>query len=83
METTKASTAAFLEARTIAAGLGLKLRGGKSGSVSDGSIAASLGRPTLDGLGPDGGGIHAVDEHVLLPSLVERAALLAALFQKL
>jgi glutamate carboxypeptidase len=83
MEKTKASAAAFLEARAIGAELGLRLTGGKTGGSSDGSIAAGLGRPTLDGLGPDGDGIHAAHEHVLLPSLVERAALLAALFQKL
>jgi len=83
MEKTKASAAVFLEARSIAAGLGLKLAAGKSSGGSDGSIAAGLGRPTLDGLGPDGDGIHAAGEHVLLPSLVERAALLASFFQQL
>jgi glutamate carboxypeptidase len=83
MEKTKASTAAFLEARAIAAELGVRLTGGKTGGGSDGSIAAGIGRPTLDGLGPEGDGNHAAHEHVLLPSLVERAALLTALLQKL
>jgi glutamate carboxypeptidase len=35
--------------------------------------------PTLDGLGAIGNGAHAVDEHVVLASLPQRAALLAAL----
>jgi glutamate carboxypeptidase len=37
----------------------------------------------LDGLGPEGGGAHAVDEHVSLPSLVERTALIALLIAEL
>jgi glutamate carboxypeptidase len=83
MEKTKASAALFEEARTIAAGMGIRLTGGKTGGGSDASIAAGLGRPTLDGLGPDGDGIHAPHEHVLLPSLVERAAFITTLLQKL
>jgi glutamate carboxypeptidase len=35
--------------------------------------------PVLDGLGPDGGGAHAVTEHVLLASVPQRAHLLARL----
>jgi glutamate carboxypeptidase len=35
----------------------------------------------LDGLGPEGGGAHADDEHVLIESLTVRARLLAALLQ--
>jgi len=83
MERTKASAAFFEEAKTAAAEMGLSLTGGKTGGGSDASIAAGLGRPTLDGLGPDGDGIHAAHEHVLLPSLVERAAFLTLLLQKL
>ncbi len=83
MERTKASLALFAEAKSVAAELGLKLIGGKTGGGSDASIAAGLGKPTLDGLGPDGDGIHAAHEHVLLSSLVDRAALLTRLLQKL
>jgi glutamate carboxypeptidase len=35
--------------------------------------------PTLDGLGPEGGGAHADDEHVLVESMPRRAALIAGL----
>ncbi len=83
MEKTKASVRLFEEAKAIAADLGLALEGGKTGGGSDASIAAGLGVPTLDGLGPDGDGLHADDEHVLLPSLVERAALLVELLRRL
>ena len=83
MEKTRISEALFREARDVAVEMGFRLTGGKTGGGSDGSIAAGVGRAVLDGLGPDGNGIHAAHEHVLLPSLVERAALLTAFLQKL
>lgn len=83
MEKTKASARLFQDAKVIAADLGLALEGGKTGGGSDASIAAGLGVPTLDGLGPDGDGLHADHEHVLLPSLLQRAALLVELLRRL
>ncbi len=83
MEKTKASERLFVRAQGIAQGLGLVLKGGKTGGGSDASIAAGLGIPTLDGLGPDGEGLHAQHEHLLLPSLVERTALLTELLKDL
>jgi glutamate carboxypeptidase len=83
MEKTKASLELFGLACEIAARLGQTLTGGKTGGGSDASIASSLGIPTLDGLGPDGDGIHADHEHVLIPSFVERTALLTELLAKL
>lgn len=83
MEKTKASMELFARACEIAAGLGQTLKGGKTGGGSDASIASSLGIPTLDGLGPDGDGLHADHEHVLIPSFVERTALLTELLAKL
>ncbi|MGA2532042.1 MAG: M20 family metallopeptidase [Candidatus Aminicenantales bacterium] len=79
MEKTKASARLFEEARELASSIGQSLKGGKTGGGSDASIAAGLGIPTLDGLGPDGDGIHAAHEHILVSSLVERAALLTKL----
>jgi len=35
-----------------------------------------LGVPTLDGLGAEGGGAHALTEHILTSSLSKRTALL-------
>ncbi|MFD8331056.1 M20/M25/M40 family metallo-hydrolase [Streptomyces solisilvae] len=49
------------------------------GGGSDGNITASLGVPTLDGLGPDGGGAHARHEWVELTSVRDRTSLIAGL----
>lgn len=83
LERTPPQAALFARAKVIAAELGLTLKSGKTGGGSDASVAASAGRPALDGLGPDGDGIHAATEHLLLPSLVERTALLVELLTKL
>jgi glutamate carboxypeptidase len=83
LEKTKASEKLFVRAQEIAARLGLALKGGKTGGGSDASIAAGLGIPSLDGLGPDGDGLHAEHEHLLIPSLVERTALLTELLKDL
>ncbi|MBN1284826.1 MAG: M20 family metallopeptidase [Anaerolineae bacterium] len=50
---------------------------GSTGGGSDGNFTAALGVPTLDGMGPQGGGAHAVHEHVVVPGLARRAALMA------
>jgi glutamate carboxypeptidase len=47
-----------------------------TGGGSDGNLTAAMGVPTLDGLGVEGGGAHALNEHILTPSLTKRAALL-------
>ena len=47
------------------------------------AIILDLGLPTLDGLGADGDGAHALHEHVLIPSLPDRAALAAGLVARL
>lgn len=83
MEKTKASTQLFQRARAIAATLDMVLSEGRAGGGSDASIASSFGIPTLDGLGPDGDGMHAAHEHLLLPSFVQRAALLTELLRQL
>ena len=83
LEITRASMELFARVSDIAAGLGMTLKGGKTGGGSDGSVASAAGIPVLDGLGPDGNGIHAENEHVLISSLVERTALLTEIFTKL
>jgi glutamate carboxypeptidase len=83
LEKTKASERLFVRAQEIAGRVGLALKGGKTGGGSDASIAAGLGVPALDGLGPDGDGLHAESEHLLIPSLVERTALLTELLLNL
>jgi len=83
MERTPAIAALFGRARQIAGELGLELTEGSTGGGSDGNFTAALGVPTLDGLGVMGGGAHADDEHIVIDSLPQRAALLAALLQSL
>lgn len=83
MERTATIVALFERAQALAAKIGIELTQGETGGGSDGSFTAALGIPTLDGLGPDGGGPHALHEHVLIESLVPRAALLAQLVLKL
>ncbi|MEW5901807.1 MAG: M20/M25/M40 family metallo-hydrolase, partial [Acidobacteriota bacterium] len=83
MEKTKASAQLLQRAKKIAAAIGMQLTEGKTGGGSDASIASSLGVPTLDGLGPDGDGIHAEREHLLLSSLIERTALLTEMLRQL
>jgi glutamate carboxypeptidase len=70
-------------ARSIARDLGTDLPEGGTGGGSDGSIAAAVGAATLDGLGAQGGGAHAVDEHIVLDDLPFRLAFVASLFEKL
>ena len=50
---------------------------------SDGSFAAGLGVPTLDGLGARGDGPHTLTEHIVTQSLAERGRLMAALLATL
>lgn len=52
------------------------------GGASDGNLAAAAGAAVLDGLGPEGGGAHAADEHVTPGGLVRRVALLEALIAR-
>jgi glutamate carboxypeptidase len=80
MEPTPASRELFARARAVAAEAGLpELGEGSTGGASDANLVAALGVPTLDGFGPEGGGAHADDEHVLLGSMPGRAALIAGL----
>jgi len=79
MERTKDTARLFETARSIALQMGIDLREGSTGGASDGNFTSALGIPTLDGLGPVGGGAHAVDEWIEIESLPQRAALLAGL----
>lgn len=63
--------------------LGLKLEHEKSGGGSDGNLTAGIGIPSIDGLGPVGGNAHQESEYLYLPSLTERALLLANVIERL
>ena len=75
----KHSVALFLRAKSLAKQLGLSLGETAAGGGSDGNFTAALGIPTLDGLGAVGDGAHSAQEHVLVRTMPQRAALLAAL----
>jgi glutamate carboxypeptidase len=79
-----ASADLFARAQRLAQDLGLApLRGQPVGGGSDGNFTAGIGVPTLDGLGAVGDGAHARNEHVIVASMPERAALVAALIRDL
>ena len=73
----------FHEARSVANELGFKIAEASTGGGSDGNITASMGLPTLDGLGAVGLGAHAPNEHVVISELPRRVALLAGLLVRL
>jgi glutamate carboxypeptidase len=79
MERNELMRETFRRASAIAARIGFNLTEGASGGASDGNFSAALDVPTLDGLGALGDGAHALHEHVMIHSLPQRAALLAAL----
>ncbi len=71
----------FAQCKAIGERYGLTVREDGSGGGSDGNFTAHMGIPTLDGLGPQGDGLHALHEHVVLASLPRRATLLAAMLK--
>jgi glutamate carboxypeptidase len=75
--------ALYEHARGLAGELGFDLVGVKTGGGSDGNFTAALGVPTLDGLGADGKGAHAIDEQIYVSSLEPRTKLLLRLFETL
>jgi glutamate carboxypeptidase len=79
MQRTEGVAALYAKAQTVAENLGWKLEEASVGGGSDGNFTASLGIPTLDGLGAVGEGAHADHESVVISELPRRAALLAGL----
>jgi glutamate carboxypeptidase len=70
-------------ATSLASEMGFTLKETSTGGASDGNFTAALGVPTLDGLGPDGGGAHADSEHFLIDSWLQRTELLRRLIEAL
>jgi glutamate carboxypeptidase len=83
LERTPGVARLYEQARQVAASLGHELAEGGTGGGSDGNFTAALGIPTLDGLGPQGDGAHALHEHVVLADLPWRAAFLVSLLARL
>ncbi len=82
MERRSGVTGLYQQASEIAKKLGWKLEEASVGGGSDGNFTASLGIPTLDGLGGVGEGAHATHEFVTISELPRRAALLAELIER-
>lgn len=83
MERTVAIAELFAHARQCAHELGFTVEEASTGGGSDGNFTASLGLPTLDGLGMAGDGAHATHEHIIIDEFPRRVALLARLLETL
>ncbi len=83
MVRTERSRDLFSAACRLALEVGMSLEEGETGGGSDGCFSSALGVPTLDGLGVDGDGAHALHEHIQLAQLPPRTALLAKLIEGL
>ncbi len=70
-------------AREIAAEIGFELSCDSAGGGSDGNFTGAMGIPTLDSIGVRGNGLHTLNEHIEVASLVERARLMAGLLMRL
>ena len=81
LEPSEGSSKLFARARAVGQELGLDLREVSSGGGSDGNLVGAYGVPVLDGLGAEGHGAHAHDEHIHLASLPVRTSLLAGLLE--
>lgn len=77
LEVTPESAVLHSVVQDAARDLGFAVEGAATGAYSDGNIAASVGIPVVDGMGPVGGGTHSDHEYVELGTLPQRAALLA------
>jgi glutamate carboxypeptidase len=78
MEPSPRNQALWRLAQALGCRLGLELDQAAVGGASDGNLISQY-TATLDGLGAVGDGAHALHEHVLIPRMVERCALLVLL----
>lgn len=69
--------------RSVAAEVGFDLDHHSAGGGSDGNFTGAMGIPTIDSVGVRGKGLHTLDEHIFIDSLVERAKLMAGLLIRL
>ncbi|WP_303853360.1 M20/M25/M40 family metallo-hydrolase [Salinicola salarius] len=82
-EPNEATLALYGHAKAVADELGMSLPHSSSGGGSDGNFTGAMGLPTLDGLGLRGAGIHTLNEHIEVDSLIERSRLMAGLMARL
>ena len=81
MERNEQMLKTYAQVKAIGESIDLNIRETGSGGGSDGNFTAALGIPTIDGMGPDGEGIHAKHEQIYIRSLPRRAALMAAILR--
>lgn len=79
LEKTESVKHVFEIAKESALKLGIHLRDASTGAISDGNLTASLGIPTLDGLGPIGKGAHAIHEQINKNKINERLVFISCL----
>ncbi len=83
-QATPAMLALLNMAQTEGTALGLTIVAEGKGGVSDANTLMAAGIPTLDSLGPIGGGMHNLDrEYLRADSIALRGALLAGLLQRI
>ena len=82
MQKTESTARLVALAREIAAGLGFRVDDQATGGASDANTTAGMGVPTLDGLGPVGGGAHGPEEWLDVGSVIPRVSLLGALIAR-
>jgi len=82
-EPNDACKALYKHAAALAKDLGQPLEASMAGGGSDGNFTGAMGIATLDSLGVLGAGLHTLDEHIEVDSLVERGKLMAGLLATL
>jgi glutamate carboxypeptidase len=73
----------YERAREIAGMLDFDLGEASVGGASDGNFVGAMGVAVLDGLGIEGDGAHAANEHIVVDDIPLRGALLAGLIATL
>ncbi|MFZ1010714.1 MAG: M20 family metallopeptidase [Candidatus Sulfotelmatobacter sp.] len=81
MERTPGVAKLYKKAQEVASQFGWNLEEAAVGGGSDGNFTASIGIPTLDGLGAVGEGAHAIHEYIVISELPRRALLLAGMIE--
>ena len=83
LERTEKVQRLYLKARQIAGLLDFDLGEASVGGASDGNFVGAMGVAVLDGLGIEGDGAHAANEHIVVDDIPFRGALLAGLIASL
>lgn len=82
-EPNEACKALHKHAAALAKDLGQPLEASMAGGGSDANFTGAMGIATLDSLGVMGAGLHTLNEHIEVDSLVERGKLMAGLLATL